>query len=297
MNEKQIESLLRKAPVPVAPEGLRQNLLEDLRLPRVVSDSSAPGQVQSWLKRWLPAVSFAAFFLTCLVVLGIQSLNLREMNQQNEALKARVQESAATKTVELSDERVRLAQAELERLRADDAEAAKLRKEVADLQTQLPDITQLRQENQRLRVAQLTAAGPGAQPNDDLFAKAERIRCVNNLKQIGLAGRVWANDYNEQYPPDFLSMTNELSTPKVLQCPSDKAHSVTDWLTVANGQTSYEMLSPGLDMKVEHNPSIVFAVCRLHNNICLADGSVQQLTPERMQNSLKQVDGRTVFAP
>src|SRR5213592_4326915 len=73
-------------------------------------------------------------------------------------------------------------------------------------------------------------------------ARAQRIKCVNNLKQIGLAFRIfstdsgsfpwsvdvslggtsgtnWDND-NHTYR-QFLSVSNELSTPKIVYCPSD----------------------------------------------------------------------------
>src|SRR5205814_520043 len=37
--------------------------------------------------------------------------------------------------------------------------------------------------------------------------RAQRINCINNLKQIGLAYRVWAGDNNDKYPPS-VSITN-----------------------------------------------------------------------------------------
>jgi prepilin-type N-terminal cleavage/methylation domain-containing protein len=82
-------------------------------------------------------------------------------------------------------------------------------------------------------------------------AKAQRISCVNNLKQIGLAFRTWALDNDDSLPMRvsvanggysdyigqrtltasqdtsrgvfgiFLVMSNELSTPKILMCPSE----------------------------------------------------------------------------
>lgn len=68
-------------------------------------------------------------------------------------------------------------------------------------------------------------------------AKAQRITCVNNLKQIGLAFRMWSNDHGEKFPFEvapaqdgssgrtvldhFRSISNELNTPKVLACGSD----------------------------------------------------------------------------
>ncbi len=73
-------------------------------------------------------------------------------------------------------------------------------------------------------------------------ARSQRIKCVSNLKQIGLAMRLWSNDHDSKYPwrvdqtedggkPDgsgnapvnfqFQLASNELVTPKVVVCPSD----------------------------------------------------------------------------
>ena len=82
--------------------------------------------------------------------------------------------------------------------------------------------------------------------------KADRIQCVNNLDQIGLAYRVWEGDHFGQYPMqasatnngtiellragvptsqlllwNFMVMSNELGTPKALLCPSD-THPMAD---------------------------------------------------------------------
>jgi prepilin-type N-terminal cleavage/methylation domain-containing protein len=81
--------------------------------------------------------------------------------------------------------------------------------------------------------------------------KAQRISCVNNLKEASLAFRIWEGDNGDKYPQAvstaqggadellehgstastfdsgygvancFLVMSNELSTPKILNCPSD----------------------------------------------------------------------------
>jgi len=90
--------------------------------------------------------------------------------------------------------------------------------------------------------------------------KAQKINCTNNLKQVGLALRIWEGDNGDKYPmavskssggasdfvchtsgataPNapasgklvpgmaFMVMSNELSTPKVLFCPSDNVHTV-----------------------------------------------------------------------
>jgi len=68
-------------------------------------------------------------------------------------------------------------------------------------------------------------------------AKAQRITCVSNLKQIGLAFRMWSNDHSERFPFEvapaqdgsagltvlshFRAISNDLNTPKVLACGSD----------------------------------------------------------------------------
>jgi prepilin-type N-terminal cleavage/methylation domain-containing protein len=71
--------------------------------------------------------------------------------------------------------------------------------------------------------------------------KSARIGCVSNLKQIGIAYRLWEGDHGDKYPMAvsvtnggamelvatgnvaacFQVMSNELSTPKILLCPED----------------------------------------------------------------------------
>jgi hypothetical protein len=71
--------------------------------------------------------------------------------------------------------------------------------------------------------------------------KSSRINCVSNVKQIGIAFRLWEGDNNGKYPMSvsvtnggamellaagnvaacFQVMSNELSTPKILFCPAD----------------------------------------------------------------------------
>jgi prepilin-type N-terminal cleavage/methylation domain-containing protein len=90
--------------------------------------------------------------------------------------------------------------------------------------------------------------------------KAQKINCVNNLKQVGLAFRIWEGDNGDKYPMAlssaaggasefignagntghttgslqpynepyvFLTMSNELSTTKVVVCPSDSRQNQT----------------------------------------------------------------------
>jgi type II secretory pathway pseudopilin PulG len=89
--------------------------------------------------------------------------------------------------------------------------------------------------------------------------KAQRINCVNNLKQVGLAFRIWSGDNGDKHPPNvstnkggskeyvprgntfrhFLCMSNELSTPKILACPADDREPAPSFALLRNANISY----------------------------------------------------------
>lgn len=105
-------------------------------------------------------------------------------------------------------------------------------------------------------------------------AKAQRISCVSNMKHIGLAARMWAKDHNGKFPPDFYSMTNELSTPKVLVCPGDGSKTrMLGWSEFNASNVSYEFLEPSISENAAAQ-TVVFQ-CPIHGNQGLVDGSVQ----------------------
>jgi hypothetical protein len=107
-------------------------------------------------------------------------------------------------------------------------------------------------------------------------SRAQTISCVSNMKQVGLAARMWSNDNGEKFPPDFATMSNELVNPKVLVCPGDRSKTVaTSWSTFGPGNVSYLFLEPGLDEKTATPQTVVFQ-CPIHGNLGFADGSVQQ---------------------
>jgi prepilin-type N-terminal cleavage/methylation domain-containing protein len=90
-------------------------------------------------------------------------------------------------------------------------------------------------------------------------ARAQRINCISNLKQIGVAMRMYGNDHQERFPwqvlspptddgsggdpigtnpgsnpQSFYAANKELNTPKVLFCTSDSGRSrATDWTQLA----------------------------------------------------------------
>jgi prepilin-type processing-associated H-X9-DG protein len=100
---------------------------------------------------------------------------------------------------------------------------------------------------------------------------ARRSMCLNNLKQIAVANLVWAGNHNGKFPMQvsvtnwgarelaltgdvagiFCTLSNELATPKILWCPSDKdrvaAKDFTTGLSAKN--VSYFV---GLDADTKH---------------------------------------------
>lgn len=298
MSMEQLEKLLRKAPSPKPPVDLLQNLNAGIRLPRTASPPAENWAARpSWARRWLPALSFAAIFLACLAVIAVQTNVLAGLQNENGGLRAATQNLDALRAANAEYQRLTAENQELDRLRKDNAELSQLRAEVTQLQSQVRDVDTLRSEHQRL-AASASQANTGTPGSGDFFAdqkaQAERINCVNNLKQIGLAARIWANDNHDIYPTNFISMTNELGTWKVLQCPSDKSHNVTNWDEVAAGNISYIMDAPGLPQTADLR--IVFVECPIHHNILLIDGSVQMLN-EKGYSKIKIVDGKKVWNP
>jgi len=102
----------------------------------------------------------------------------------------------------------------------------------------------------------------------------QRITCISNLKQVGIAFRLWEGDNNDKYPMAvsatnggamelvatgnvaacFQALSNELNTPKILLCPED-THRVwaTNFSTLNNSNISYFV---GLDVANDTNPQM-----------------------------------------
>ena len=104
--------------------------------------------------------------------------------------------------------------------------------------------------------------------------KTSKISCANDLKEVGIAFRLWEGDNNDKYPMAvsltnggameliatgnvtacFQVMSNEVNIPKILLCPEDTRRVLaTNWSTLNNSNISYFV---GLD--ADTNRSKVF---------------------------------------
>jgi hypothetical protein len=129
--------------------------------------------------------------------------------------------------------------------------------------------------------------------------KAQEITSINNMKQIGLAFRIWEGDHNGQFPfnvsqaqggtrelcqpdndgydhnpaPTFMVMSNELFTPRILICPNDlNKHEAVDFASLTGDNISYQ-LRTGTNV-VDSNPQEILLVDSINGLVLYCDGSV-----------------------
>jgi len=179
-------------------------------------------------------------------------------------------------------------------------------------------------------------------------ARAQRVACLNNQKQIGLSFTIWADDHGDRFPSTvdaseggsktrletwqhFITMSNELVTPKVLRCPSDPGKqtasdftaSATGLRTLTNTAVSYAVGTgavpdrPAAHLAADRNlvgrdgqgcgPSAIYGFITqlretdsprwdsaLHveaGNMVLADGSAHQFNQTGLVRQMASTDG------
>lgn len=155
-------------------------------------------------------------------------------------------------------------------------------------------------------------------------AKGQRIACVSNLRQIGLALRMWSDDNDSRYPwridpalggsrtlPEawqhFIVISNEIVTPKVFRCPSDggkdRAYSWTQtdsFATLKNKALSFFVGTDSDEVNPEMHAAGDRNVLGTANQSCVnADipGGVTQLDPttSKWENSVHSQAGNMLM--
>ena len=125
--------------------------------------------------------------------------------------------------------------------------------------------------------------------------KSKRIQCVSNLKQDGLAFRLWEGDNGDKYPMavstnkngtmeyaadvfrHFQVMSNELSTPKILVCPADNRTAAASFARLENQNVSYFV---GLDA-TDVRPQMLLTGDRNVTNGIAPEHSILKLVPDQ----------------
>jgi hypothetical protein len=297
--EKEIEEILRSAPRPNAPAGLKDRLLGGMRLPaaqKVAPFGTPNAGFAGWVRRWWPALAPGAVSLACAAVITAQQAEIRNLKETLPAAPP----STATSAANSAETRGTAGNVAPGPNAADADELARLRALVAQLTTEVKQLEQLRGDNGRLR-SQLAAPPAGTfsaeetQAMEDARGRAQEIMCVNNMKQMGLANKVWALDNKDTFSPDMLSMSNELSTPKILVCPSDTSRQVAkDFSSYTDANCSYEYLAP---TSADTEPTRVMFRCPIHGSITLTDGSVQKGVAKTHPENFIERNGRLYYEP
>lgn len=104
-------------------------------------------------------------------------------------------------------------------------------------------------------------------------SKAQRISSVSNLKQVGLAARLWASDHGDKFPSDYDQFKQELGSEKVTR-------------DTQTGQT-FVWVGAGKD---DSDPRALLAYSPTDNNgryVLFADGSVQQMNSEKFNEAVQ----------
>src|SRR5207248_11641391 len=109
-------------------------------------------------------------------------------------------------------------------------------------------------------------------------AKSTRLVAVNNLKQIGLAARIYAGDHDGKLPSSLEQMKEELSTDKV----------------AIDHQTVERFVFLGARRgEAGGNSILAYSPARQGGgrDVLLADGSVKQMREEQFASALQSTGG------
>jgi prepilin-type processing-associated H-X9-DG protein len=175
--------------------------------------------------------------------------------------------------------------------------------------------------------------------------KSSRLGCVNCLHQIGGTFKVWEGDNNDKFPMQFAltnsdtmklissgkayvlwqTMSNELSTPKVLRCPEDAGRTyatnfasgfsdanISYFFSLEAADTYPQMILDGDDNLAVNGVRVKPGILNLPTtnslawtrerhrgtgNIGMADGSVQQTTTSSFNSAvITATNGTPVMA-
>lgn len=171
------------------------------------------------------------------------------------------------------------------------------------------------------------------------YVKPQRIKCVNNLKNVALAARIFARDNGDVLPgtllrsnttdlasikiaPLFQMFSNELSTPLIVVCPSDRARrpansfgsltpkNISYFASLTADETMPQLFLAGdrniqvdgkdadpglLRLATDHTFGWSKEIHVRQGNIAMADGSVQQFSNARLNEESKSANSTNIL--
>jgi hypothetical protein len=281
-NLETLETTLRSAPTPVPPADLAAKLRSGI--PQPSNRTLMPVRTSLW-HRWWPVLVPGSALMALAAVVVIQDSELRRAADNSAPIVLHTVETNSDSTAGM---RLQPEASEMEGMNSPHAELERLRLRVSELEARLAD-AQAAVGDPRQLEAELKSMWDGL--SEDLRQayqakrRADSIRCVNNMKQLGLAVRIYATDFGDDFPPDLKSILPYNGSSKTFLCPEDVGKpnlSVDDLKALTSEQvtsySSYEFLAPGPG-KFETDPQRVMFRCPFHGHVALCDGSVQMIQP------------------
>jgi prepilin-type processing-associated H-X9-DG protein len=131
---------------------------------------------------------------------------------------------------------------------------------------------------------------------------ANRVKCASNLRQIGIAILLYANENHGHYPDsvDQLLLTQDITSP-VFVCPSSKDAAATGATTQAvatnlhtGGHLSYVYLGKGMTNDAAATTVVAYEPLSNHSNagcnVLFGDGSVRFIAQPQAGQLIKQLE-------
>ena len=125
--------------------------------------------------------------------------------------------------------------------------------------------------------------------------RAQTINCVSNLKQLALAARMYANDSDDKFPNASNwcdAIQSHAGSQKIFHCPADRNTLCSYGYNAALSGRDESKVHPATVMffeipggwNVSGGPEQLIQKSRHHRivNVAFANGSVQQMTQERL---------------
>jgi hypothetical protein len=101
--------------------------------------------------------------------------------------------------------------------------------------------------------------------------RAQSLNCASSVVSICFASRLWAEEHGGSFPTNFICMSNEVMTPKILSCVPARRSRTSDWSAFTPDNCTYEIVTPGVH---ESATNTVFLRCTIHGHLGYPDMTV-----------------------